>query len=101
GAPDEELVTVPRIACRSEPFAQWGSAEREHRLDRRFLLTSADHVRRRLAADGELERRRENRLSRAGLAGDDVEARLEAEVELVDQREVADLQLFEHRARSR
>src|SRR5207244_9592625 len=45
---------------------------------------------------GHVERLEEDRLPRAGLAGDDVEPGLERQLELLDEREVADADRAQH-----
>ena len=68
----------------------------EDRLDRRGLLAGADEVGGGAAADEQPDGADEDRLARPGFAGQDVQARLELELEPVDDGEVADGQEAQH-----
>ena len=69
----------------------------EQRLDRGFLLVDADQLRRGARAEQHRERAHDDRLARAGLAREHVEAGAELERRLLDNREVADAQFEQHR----
>ena len=62
----------------------------EDRLDRRLLLPGPDEIRRRAAADEQPDGSDQDRLARAGLAGEHVEARIELDLEAIDDGEIAD-----------
>ena len=68
----------------------------EFRCDFRTLRAVADHRRVGAAAHSELERVHQDRLARAGLAGEHREPRLELELERLDDDKIADAQLAEH-----
>src|SRR5262249_50274492 len=67
-------------------------ADVEKRFDRRLVGAGADHVRVGAVPEYEPHGVEDDRLAGARLARDRVEARMELELELVDDREVADLQ---------
>jgi hypothetical protein len=67
------------------------------RLDDRLLGARPHEVRVRPAAERDVERLEEDRLAGAGLAREDVQAGLEHELELLDDREVADRERAQHR----
>ena len=76
------------------------SSSRPPRLEDGFdggrVLAGADEVARRAAAEEQADRLDEDRLARAGFAGQDVEARLELDLDGVDDREVRDAEEAEH-----
>ena len=72
----------------------------ERALDVRLLGARADDARPRLPAQQQVERVREHGLARAGLAGDDVQPGAEPELGALDQEEVLNPQLYQHRAGS-
>ena len=97
-APDEELVlrVLGRDAGAGEPLAHLGRDVREQDLDRCLLGAGAHQVRVGAPTEGHVERLEEDRLPRAGLAGDDVEPGLEHQLELLDERQVADAERAQH-----
>ena len=70
--------------------------EREDALDPGLLGARADDLGTRAAAHQQVERVGEHGLSRPGLAGDRVQARLEAQLGALDQQQVLDPQLVQH-----
>ena len=62
----------------------------EDRLDRGGVFAGADQVSRGAAADQQADRADQDGLAGAGLAGEDVEARLELELEAIDDGQIAD-----------
>ena len=69
----------------------------EDGFDRRLLLPRPDEIGRGPAADEQPDGADEDRLARAGLAGEDVQARLELELETIDDGQIADGEEAEHR----
>ena len=61
---------------------------REHRLDDRLVGTGANQVGVGRPAQRHVERLQQDRLAGAGLAGEDVQAGLEPQLELLDDRQV-------------
>src|SRR5438034_416395 len=97
-AADEELVlpVLGRDAGTDEPLAHLSGDVHEEGLDRRLLGPGAHQVRVRPSAERHVERLEEDRLPRAGLAGDDVEPGLEHQLELLNERQVADAERAQH-----
>ena len=104
-APDDDLAVVvgdePGVVENGARAV--GASEREERLDRRRLGVGADHVGLRATAAHEHDRVDQDRLAGPGLAGEDVEAGGEGDGDGLDDGEVSEAQLAEHRpdARSR
>ena len=93
---DGRVVEAGRRAAVGGDLAhgdEWLRQPVEQRLDPRRLGAVADERRVGARAERQPERVDEQALARAGLAGDDVEARVEREAESVDEREVGDGQL--------
>src|SRR5690606_29426250 len=65
------------------------------------ILAGADEVGRRPAADEQADAGDEHGLAGAGFAGEDVEARTELHLDLFDDGQVPDLQVAQHRRKSR
>ena len=61
------------------------------------VFAGADQVARRAAAEQQADRFDQDRLAGAGLAGQDVEAGVELDLDRVDDREVLDAEEAEHR----
>ena len=70
----------------------------EDPLDVGLVRAGPDDLRPRLPAHQQVEGVREDRLARAGLAGDRVQARAEAQLGALDQQQVLDSELEEHRS---
>ena len=68
----------------------------EDRLDGRLGLAGAHQIGRRAGAEQEADGLDEDRLARARLAGQDVEAGLELDLDGLDHREVADAEEAQH-----
>ena len=66
------------------------------RLDGRLRLAGADQIGRRPGAEQQPDRLDEDRLARAGLARQDVEAGFELDVDGLDDRKVADAEEAQH-----
>ncbi len=77
----QELVQAERLVL-----------EREYRLNAQPVAARAHHVGRHARAEHGAERVDEDRLARAGLAGQDIEARLELHLHVLEQCEVPDRQ---------
>ncbi len=71
----------------------------EDRLDRRGVGVAPDHVRLGARPEDQQDRVDEHRLSGAGFAGQDVEPRAELHGDALDDGEVSDAKLAEHRER--
>ena len=69
----------------------------EDGFDRRLLLPRPHEIRRRPAPDEQPDGAHEDRLARAGLAGEHVQARLELDLETIDDGQIADGDESEHR----
>ena len=69
----------------------------EDGLDRRLLLARPHEIGRRPAADEQPDGADEDRLARAGLAGEHVQARLELDLQTIDDGQIADGDEAEHR----
>ena len=82
-----------------ERVAQRGR-QGEHALDVSLRRARSHDAGARLAAEQQVERMGEHRLARTGLAGEDVEARTEAQLGPLDQQQVLDSQLVQHAAGS-
>ena len=95
GAPDEQRVAVARqaqflkLGVEVHPF--------EERFDRGLVRAGSDQVEACPAAEDEVERVDEQRLARAGLAGDDVEARAKGDLDRFDDGQILDSQRGDHR----
>ena len=87
GQQGAHLGGAPRVA---------GRVEREDALDARARRAGADELGAGALAEDRAERVDDDRLARAGLAGERVEARPEVEPQPVDDREVADGQFQQH-----
>ena len=95
----EQLATAAVAFARGE-FRHCGFAfEFEQPLDDRFFLTGANHFGRRARAEQQSERAQDDRFAGAGFARQHVEAGAELEIGFLDDREVADVQFEQHRAR--
>ncbi len=68
----------------------------EDRFDGRLRLAGADQIGRGAGAEQQADRLDEDRLARAGLAGQDVEAGLELDLDGLDDRKVADAEEAQH-----
>src|SRR5437667_412830 len=87
----------PRLVeCRGHGAAR---LDVEDRLDRRGVGVAPDHVRLGARPEEQQDRVDEHRLSGAGFAGQDVEPRAELHGDALDDGEVSDAKLAEHRER--
>ena len=103
---DQRLVPLARFVVQAELGQQGahlggaprvaGRVEREDALDARARRAGADELGAGALAEDRAERVDDDRLARAGLAGERVEARPEVEPQPVDDREVADGQFQQH-----
>ena len=71
----------------------------EERLDLGLVGTRAQQIGAAPVAEQKAERPHQDRLPGAGLPGDDVQPGLEGDLEILDDREIADAQTGQHRAR--
>ena len=99
-APEDDLVGVGGKALAQ--LGQLGIGEqllgkREDSLHVGLIGSGADDLRARLSAHQQVERVGEDRLPRPGLAGDRVQPAREAELGALDQQQVLDPQLVQHR----
>ena len=78
------------------PDQQLFPAALEDGLDGRGVLAGAHEVARRPSAEQKADRLHEDRLPRAGFAGQDVQAGVELDLDRVDHREVLDAQEAKH-----
>ena len=98
-APGEDQLVGALGQALGERLAQ-RDRQREDPLDVRLRGARPHDPGPWLAAQQQVERVREHRLARPGLAGQDVQARAEAELGPFDQQEVLDAQFVEHGAGS-
>ena len=90
-----------------EPFAQLGELrvveqagrEREDTLHPRLIGAGTNDLRARAPSQQQIERMGEDRLAGSGLPGDRVQSRVEAQLRPLDQEQVLDPQLEQHRRR--
>jgi len=95
----EPVVDEGATAALRRDFAanqQFLAAGFEDGFDERALFAGPDEVAGRAAAEQEADRLDENRLPRAGLAGQDVQAGLELDLDRVDDGEMLDAEKSEH-----
>ena len=99
-APENELLGVlrqPRGDLGQLGVVEHPLGQLEHPLDVGLLGARPDDLRPRLAAHDQVERVGEDRLPGSGLAGDRVQPRAEAELGALDQQQVLDPKLKQHR----
>src|SRR5690606_31439047 len=92
-APGARRDAQPREPCLDLRAALAGI---ERRLDQRRVAAGAHHLAARAVSGGDRQRALQQALAGAGLAGDDVEPWTEAQLEVLDQREVLDAQEPQH-----
>jgi hypothetical protein len=104
-APELSQLTrtgLPAVNSRGAPFAELTPQDEgraagfEDPFDRGALGAVPDLVGATPRAKRQAQRVDDQRLAAAGLAGEEVETGSKSDARLCDQRQVADLQLFEH-----
>jgi hypothetical protein len=80
-----------------KPFERGLAFQLKHRLHRRIGLTRADHVGGAAPAQQQAERGKNDGLAGARLTGQDIQPRTKFERCFLDDREIADPQLVQHR----
>ena len=97
---DEHDLLGCRARRRSRSCARQRVGQLEDALDVGLLRAGPDDARARAPAEQQVERVREHGLARAGLAGEHVQARRQAQLGALDQQQVLDTQLEQHARRS-
>ncbi len=95
-----EATSAALIAEPSGPLAQPARGSAEDPLDVGLGSAWPHDVRARAPPEQQVERMREHGLAGAGLAGEHVQTGSEAQVRPLDQQQVLDVELFEHRSRA-
>ena len=97
---DEEFFGFQQIMFRKEG-GKARAVETEDRLDNGFCGLAANQVGSRPIAQGQAEGLHEQAFARARLSGNHIQAGLERQFEIIDQGQILDVQMTQHRTVSR